>query len=342
MAAGIAGDIYSKASSMRLLMHVPLPRGSTRGNWITALRWEKILRRLGHTVNTVDPSEYKSVMTDSYDALIALHARRSAEAISKFRLTAPNTKIIVALTGTDLNIDLDNEAKRLSSVTNSLEVADRILLLEREGLKRLPINMQTKCRVVYQSSSVPKLSRRPAPGFFTISLLAHLREVKDPFLIARAVNLLPNASKARVLHAGEATSPIWQEQALTLTQKNRRYEWLGAIPHHAALQLLADSDVTVLTSEHEGAPSVFSEAAVQGIPIIATRIPASVGLLGPDHPGLFNVGDASALSDLIDRAETDQTFYEDLCAANSDLKTRTAPEAEERSWWQLLDGLDVS
>lgn len=146
---------------MKLLLHVPLPRGSTRGNWITALRWTQILTDLGHTVCTVDPSEYDAMIDSSYDALIALHARRSAEQIVRFRTTVPQGKIILALTGTDLHVDLNGDSPCFRSVTESMNVADRIVLLEPEGLKQLVADLHSKCVVIYQSSTLPSLQRPP-------------------------------------------------------------------------------------------------------------------------------------------------------------------------------------
>jgi len=321
---------------MKLLLHVPLPRGSTRGNWITALRWTQILTDLGHTVCTVDPSEYDAMIDSSYDALIALHARRSAEQIVRFRTTVPQGKIILALTGTDLHVDLNGDSPCFRNVTESMNVADRIVLLEPEGRKQLVADLHSKCVVIYQSSTLPSLQRPPQHADFRISLLAHLREVKDPFLLSRAVEQLPTSSRVQVMHAGEATTTSWRDRALSWTQKCSRYEWLGAIPHPEALELLANSQLTVLTSHHEGAPSVFSEAAALGVPILSTRIPASIGILGGNHPGLFNCGDALDLANLIERAESDPGFYQELGDASAALRDRLSPEAEMQAWETLL------
>ena len=321
---------------MRILLHVPLARGSTRGNWITALRWEKILTQMGHTVCTVDPAEFESAAHGAYNLLIALHARRSADVITKFRSAAPQAKIIVALTGTDLHIDFMRGADGFDKVNGSIEAADRIVLLEPQGLKKLLPQVHSKCSVIYQSSVLPALQKKPRDSAFKISLLAHLREVKDPFLICRAAALLKKTSTASIYHAGEATTPSWEHRAVQWTQKSPRYQWLGPIPHRDALQLLANSQLTVLTSHQEGAPSVYSEAAALGVPILSTRIPASLGILGSTHPGLFDVHDAPRLANLIERAETDQGFYRELCDASLGLADCLSLAAESKAWKKLL------
>ncbi len=58
----------------------------------------------------------------------------------------------------------------------------------------------------------------------------------------------------------------------------------------------------------EGGANVLSEALAASVPILATRIPGSVGILGPEYPGYFPVGDTEALAALLWRAETDRDF----------------------------------
>ena len=65
---------------MRIGLITPAPAGTRYGNRITALRWARVLRSLGHRVcvaQTYDGAPY--------DLLIALHARRSHDAIRRFR-----------------------------------------------------------------------------------------------------------------------------------------------------------------------------------------------------------------------------------------------------------------
>ena len=58
----------------------------------------------------------------------------------------------------------------------------------------------------------------------------------------------------------------------------------------------------------EGGANVVSEAAVAGLPVIASRIPGNVGLLGRGYPGYFPVGDEQALARLLRRAEENPGF----------------------------------
>jgi hypothetical protein len=56
-------------------------------------RWARILRRLGHRVIVVP-----RWTGEACDLLIALHARRSAGSVRRFRRAYPTRPIVVALT----------------------------------------------------------------------------------------------------------------------------------------------------------------------------------------------------------------------------------------------------
>src|SRR2546422_10745001 len=105
----------------------------------------------------------------------SLHARRSFSAIQRFRQGRPHAPLIVALTGTDLYGDLENsaEAKR------SLELASRIVVLQRLGIEAVPETARGKVRAIYQSARCRSTFPRPADHSFRVCVLAHLRPVKD-------------------------------------------------------------------------------------------------------------------------------------------------------------------
>ena len=165
----------------------------------------------------------------------------------------------------------------------------------------------------------------------------HLRAEKDPFLAAEASRLLPPDSKITIAHFGEALSPEIDQQARHETVTNPRYFWHGPLPHAETMQEIASSQLMVLTSRVEGAPSVISESIVNGVPILATRIPASIGLLGSDYPGLFPVGDAKSLFELMLQAERDESFLDLLKNKVASLAPRFSPEVEKRALGELLD-----
>jgi len=274
------------------------------------------------------------------DLLIALHAGRSAGSIKQFKQAYPQRPVVVAITGTDLHVELKNP-KTAKTIESSLSLAERIVMLEPEAAKLLRPSLRKKVDVIFQSALRVDPKPKSLKRFFEVTVIGHLREVKDPFQTANAVKLLPPESRVRVVHIGKALNKQMEKTANRETELNPRYRWIGRVTHHVAQQRLARCHLTVLTSRVEGAPSVISEAVVNDIPVLATRIDASVGLLGRDHPGLFEFGDTAKLAQLIEMAESDDRFYQRLIMAGRKAKTRFSPAAESKSWKRLLKKLAV-
>ena len=320
---------------MKLLLTAPVASSLINGNRITAERWARIVRGLGHEV-AIFYSDERPPYDEPSDGLIALHATRSHVAIRDYRRAFPDRPIAVCLTGTDLHRDLPGSGPESDAAKESLEIADFLILLEAEGVQRLPLEYQKKSCVIYQSSLPVKGPLTPCDGVFEISIVGHLRPEKDPFLVVEALSYLPAESRIRVIHLGASLSPEMENQALRNVAAQPRYEWFGSLSHTDSQLRLVQSRLMVLTSKIEGAPAVISEAVVNGVPILATRIDATVGLLGADYPGLFPVGDARRLAELMRWAETDVAYLDSLRYAIVQLADRFRPQNEIRSWQRLL------
>src|SRR5438477_8787298 len=111
----------------------PAPPGSLYGNRVTAVRWARILRSLGHRVVGNEDGR-------RCDLLIALHARKSAGTVFKIREKHPGLPIVVALTGTDVYQDL----RRYRTTARVLEVADRIVTLQPLAVAELAPSARDK------------------------------------------------------------------------------------------------------------------------------------------------------------------------------------------------------
>jgi putative glycosyltransferase (TIGR04348 family) len=312
---------------MTIGLITPAPPSSLKGNRVTALRWARLLRELGHQVEV--EQEYGG---RPYDVLVALHARRSHASIARFHRERGDRPLLVALTGTDLYGDIRTSAE----AQESLQLATRLILLQPMGALELPERLRAKAVVIYQSASAPRHPLPPRADAFEVCVMGHLRPVKDPFRAARAARLLPPTSRLRVLHVGGALSPEMETEARAEAAANPRYRWLGELPRGRALHVLVRCRLLVLTSLSEGGANVISEAIVAGVPILSSRIPGSIGLLGHDYPGYFPVGDTRALADLLQRAETDPAFIETLRAACEPLKPTFLPATERKQWECLL------
>ncbi|PON11032.1 TIGR04348 family glycosyltransferase, partial [Candidatus Entotheonella serta] len=218
---------------------MPVPSQSRQGNGVTARRWARFLRELGHQVTLAQTYEGQSC-----DVMVALHARRSFPAIDAFRRQHPKQPLIVALTGTDLYGDLKTSAE----ARKSLELASRLIVLQPKGMEELSPHLHAKTHVIYQSVVGPKKPPSKPKTTFDVCVLGHLREVKDPFRTALASRLLPSSSRIRIRHVGKAMSDDMAAAARAAADANPRYHWLGELQRWRARQVLARSHILVLSS----------------------------------------------------------------------------------------------
>jgi putative glycosyltransferase (TIGR04348 family) len=327
--AGIRGDI-AMMLPMRIRIVCPAPPGTLYGNRITAERWARILRQLGH--GAAIGATYNG---EGCDLLLALHARKSAQAVFDFARRHPDRPVIVALTGTDVYRDIH----RSRAAQRAMEIATRLVVLQELAIGEVDGRLRYKARVIHQSvERTPKPANRPKDGF-QIVVAGHLRNVKDPFRAAMAVRSLPACSRIRVLHAGAALTGQMARRVESEQQRNPRYCWLGEIPRWRVRRLIASSHVMVLSSRMEGGANVISEAVVDGTPVVASRIPGSMGLLGADYPGFYPFGETDALRCLLLRAESDSAFYEELLWHAERVSPLFRPEHERSAWRDLLGEL---
>jgi len=139
-----------------------------------------------------------------------------------------------------------------------------------------------------------------------------------------------------VTHVGSAMDESWAQQARAEMAVNARYQWLGDVPAGVVRDLLATTRLMVLSSTMEGGANVLGEAIAAGVPVIASAIEGSLGLLGADYPGTYPTGDTRALADLLARAETDPAFMAQLTAACAARAHLFAPERERAAWAALI------
>jgi glycosyltransferase involved in cell wall biosynthesis len=139
-----------------------------------------------------------------------------------------------------------------------------------------------------------------------------------------------------VLHAGRALDEEMQRAAQDEQRENARYRWLGELPPARARALIAQCRILALTSAMEGGANVLSEALAAGTPVLASRIPCTVALLGRDYPGLFPFGSTRALARLLARAERDPAFLRDLAARCRARRSLVTPAKERGAWRGLL------
>ena len=317
-------------SKPHIVIISPALASANNGNWQTAWRWAHFLRH-----------DYKVSLAQQWDgnacdAMIALHARRSAASIAAFSAASPSLPLIVVLTGTDLYGDILTNA----DAQRSLRLATQLVVLQTAGLQGLNKDLRSKAQVIYQSApSLKPLNKNSEkqPRYFDVAMIGHLRAEKDPATFMHAAKLL-ESENVRLTHIGGALDPALGKLAEKTQQLYPHYRWLGNLAHAATRQRLKRSRLMVITSAMEGGANVIIEAVTSGVPVLASDIPGNRGMLGENYAGgYFPLGDSLKLAQLIDRAARDAKFLGRLqtqCAARAPL---FSPQRERAALLKLVD-----
>ncbi len=91
-------------------------------------------------------------------------------------------------------------------------------------------------------------------------------------------------------HIGRALDPVLDQAARATMADCPHYRWLGGLAHGATRQRIQRAHVLVHPSRMEGGAHVIMEAALSGTPVLASRVPGNVGMLGVDYAGYFAAG----------------------------------------------------
>lgn len=133
----------------------------------------------------------------------------------------------------------------------------------------------------------------PAAGPVQILYLGQLIERKGVDILLRALGGLSDLNWAlTVVGSGDRKDAL---EALALKLENR-VTFHSALENEAAMQRMAESDVFVLPSRHDGWGVVVSEALLRGVPVICSDHCGASDLLGESWRGeAFRAGSAAAL-----------------------------------------------
>ena len=304
----------------RVIIISPASAQANNGNWQTAWRWSRMLRPDFHT------SIAQNWSGAPFDVMLALHARRSSEAIANWAqakgasIDAPG--LAVVLTGTDLYRDIQANP----SAQASLRLARMLVVLQERGTDALPVTAREKACVIYQSSTSRQTmvkSRR----HLRVLTVGHLRPEKSPQTLFAAARLLRAHTDIFIDHIGQALDPESGQQARDCAGQCRNYRWLGGLSHEVTRRHIQRAHLLVHTSAMEGGAHVLMEAMCSGTPVLASRIEGNVGMLGADYAGYFEHGDAGALVALLLRWRAAQAVQ----GAPDDLVERLQAQCASRA-----------
>lgn len=291
----------------------PALADANNGNWQTAWRWQRFLAPLYPTrlVKTWPDAE-----ADSDTLMIALHARRSADAIAAWHTRHGSERLAVVLTGTDLYRDIQTDA----AAQRSLALASQLAVLQGLGQRMLPAAYHAKTRTIYQSATTRKPLHK-SPQRLRALMVGHLREEKSPETLFAAARLLAGRKDLFIDHIGAALDPTLGQAAQATMAACPNYRWLGGRPHEETRRRIQRAHLLIHTSRMEGGAHVIIEAVVSGTPVLASRIDGNVGMLGEDYAGYFDWNDAAGLAGLLGQCRD----------AQSDLFSRLARQIAVRA-----------
>lgn len=318
----------------------PALAAANNGNWQTASRWSEALSASSNVRIT---QQWPDADAAGDDVMLALHARRSADAVAAWAAAREPGRLAVVLTGTDLYQDI-NQA---GPATRSLELADVLVVLQELGADAVPAALRSKVRVIFQSCRTQPPADKGNAGLRAV-MVGHMRQVKSPQTLFDAARLLKDRSDIRIDHIGAALEPPFGEQTLATQRNCPGYRWLGALPHDETLEQIRGAHLLINASEMEGGAHVVMEAICSGTAVLASRIPGNVGMLGADYDGYFQLGDAAGLAALLRRCRESQDpgsvraegLLLRLLAQCSLRAPLFAPEAEREALIRLVDALN--
>lgn len=310
----------------------PALADANNGNWQTAWRWSRLLARSYRTliVKAWRPGAHPSAV-----ALLALHARRSADSIAAWAAAQPGRGLAVVLTGTDLYRDIHEDA----TARHSLALAQRLVVLQDQGPHELPAALRAKTRVIFQSTTGRRTVEKTSRHLRAV-MVGHLREEKLPQTLFEAAQRLRERHDIHLDHIGDPLDPVLGELARATQAACPNYRWLGGLVHEATRRHIQRAHLLVHCSRMEGGAHVVMEAVCSGTPVLASAIAGNVGMLGADYAGYFPVGDAGALAALLRlcRDEPDRVLA--LRAQCQQRAPLFAPAAERAALLALLQELN--
>lgn len=327
----------------------PFGAQSGMGNWRTASRYCELLSSAGMQVRIYEPSGIARASMPSAlpKVAIVLNAFRCAEQVQAF--AKARIPVLLVMTGTDLYGALSPKKKNghaYQQAEQSMMSASVIMTLQaqagQEVSQRWP-QLAARVHCVLQTSPIrnpnaPLLTDYSKTVRFLVA--GHIREEKDPRTAFHAFHkAFPEgwAQRADGRRVPVRLIQVGGEQDKTLAIELRRLasrchgiRMEGTLSHAQTMRQMTQVHALLQPSVSEGGALVVAEAVGCHLPIIASDIPAHLGQLGSDYPGLFPVGDIDALAHTLTRFIADEPYRASLLAAVDGLVTRLANPEHER------------
>lgn len=143
------------------------------------------------------------------------------------------------------------------------------------------------------------------PAAQVVSVVGRITQIKRPDRVADVVErLAPDFPNLLVIMAG--AGDLFDELSARITAQGLPIRLLGWTDDVATV--FAASDLSLLTSDNEGTPLSLIQAALSGIPVVATDVGAVREVLVPDETGLLAPPGPDALAAQVARLLSDRAL----------------------------------
>lgn len=147
-----------------------------------------------------------------------------------------------------------------------------------------------------------------------------LISVKNTVGVIRAMGKIGGIWELRVVGDGLEKSSL--EKLARELGVEGKVKFYGRVPNDEARKILRESDIFILNSLHEGMPHAMLEALIEGIPVIATKIPAVLEVLeDKENAILVEAGNDLELTKAIETLINDSKLREKI-AKNGQILAR--------------------
>lgn len=194
-----------------------------------------------------------------------------------------------------------NFRNRARTLTAKIIDYDLILATGETGVQQWQRIARNETRVAEFGyfTDIPELVPSANENIFNIIFVGSLVKRKDPETLLRALYSLPKDNwQAKFIGDGPLRKDLMR--LVERTDLESKIEFLGNVKNDGILDYLANSDVLVLPSRHDGWGAVVNEALSQGTRVlVSSEAGASALVRNRSHGAIFTPGDDAVLARLL-------------------------------------------
>jgi len=270
---------------MKILAFSPFESDAFGGNVVTLNRIRRGLSARGHRFEIVRVSRE---FHGNPDVLLFYHAYKTG----RFLLDLDGFPSVVVLSGTDLNRDFEDPARR-PILEQVLRRADRLVTYNSslyERIRTVLPEVLGKLHVIPKGVELGQdpFDLRAAAGVGERETLFFLpggiRPVKNNLF---AIEMLSDVPNVRLVLAGPILDPEYGEKVRRRIAQAPWARHLERIPHSAMGSAHGAADVVLNTSRSEGISNVLMEAMAAGRAVLASDIPGNRDLIEDGKTGVL-------------------------------------------------------